>query len=111
MVVCPQCGNFANVSNTHYGVRHDCCGLHSWGGKPLRSAETHLARRQAHEAFDPLWKVHKMSRNVAYKLLAEKLNMTKTQCHMSYMDDATARRVPAAVKEILTDLQTTEATR
>lgn len=44
--ICPSCGQPAKERMTRYGVRHDCCGLWSWGGKPLVDAATHAARRQ-----------------------------------------------------------------
>lgn len=32
---CPRCGNIAKVEHTQFGPRATCCGLHSWGHKPL----------------------------------------------------------------------------
>ena len=64
-------------------------------------AETHAARRAAHEAFDPLWKRFGMRRKDAYLALASELGIHPKKCHMKLMDAATARRVPAAVAAIL----------
>lgn len=100
MVVCPSCGGFAVPSNTQWGVRHDCCGLHSWGGAPLKSAGYYKAKCDAHEAFDPLWKNGLMTRSAAYKLLADKLGLHVSKCHMKIMNLETALKVPAAVLEI-----------
>ena len=100
MVVCPTCGGFAVPSNTQWGVRHDCCGLHSWAGAPLQTNEYYRAKCDAHAAFDPLWKSGLMTRNKAYKLLADKMGLHITKCHMKIMDTDTALKVPAAVLEI-----------
>lgn len=40
-------------------------------------------RIKAHAMFDPLWKTGVMSRSEAYKWLAEEMNMTREQCHIS----------------------------
>lgn len=98
--LCPICGQFATAEKTKYGIRHECCGLHSWGGKPLVDQATHDARRLAHVAFDPLWKEGVMPRKKAYKALAAELGIPRKECHIALMDAATARRVPAAVATI-----------
>ena len=85
---------------TTYGVRDKCCGLWSWGGKPLVDRETHQARKAAHKAFDPLWKKEGLDRGVAYSLLAEHLGISVDECHMASMDSETARRVPDIVEII-----------
>ena len=41
-----------------------------------------------------------MTRSKAYKLLADKLGLHITKCHMKIMDTDTALKVPAAVLEI-----------
>jgi len=102
MVICPSCGGFAVPSNTQWGVRHDCCGLHSWNNAPLKSAEYYKAKCDAHDAFDPLWKDGLMTRSAAYKLLADKLEIHVSKCHMKTMSLETALKVPAAVIEIQT---------
>ena len=43
----------------------------------LANAELRLAKREAHEAFDDLWKLGFMSRSKAYKKLAEYMDLTK----------------------------------
>lgn len=97
---CPRCGGKAKLSNTQYGVRHDCCGLSSWAWKPLISKEHAQARRRAHDAFDPLWKDGHLGRNDAYKMLAEQMGMKVKNCHMALMTMEEAERVPAAVERI-----------
>ena len=100
--VCPTCGQPAQATTTRFGVRHDCCDLWSWDGKPLVDRATHNARIAAHNAFDPLWKgaYRQISRGTAYKLLRAELGLTKAECHMASMDATTARQVPAAVERI-----------
>jgi hypothetical protein len=63
-------------------------------------SETHFARRNAHEAFDPIWKQGKLSRSEAYKRLARVLQMTRKECHIKKMDADTARRVPSVARQI-----------
>jgi hypothetical protein len=58
------------------------------------------ARRTAHEVFDVLWQNEGMGRSQAYAMLALVMGMTREDCHMSLMDQATAERVPAAVENI-----------
>ena len=55
---------------------------------------TDEARAEAHTAFDPLWQQSGgMSRNAAYRWLAEELGMNREDCHMSLFDEETCRRV------------------
>ena len=100
--LCPVCGQPATVSYTQYGVRHAHCGLWSWDGKPLVDASTHEARKDAHHAFDTLWRgpAKIVQRGHAYRLLREELGLSKEACHMAEMDVETARLVPAAAARI-----------
>ena len=111
--VCPSCGKAAERQATRYGVRHACCGLHSWDGKPLVDEATHRARRKAHDAFDHLWKSGAVRRKRAYALLREELGITSAECHMALMPRELAERVPLAVDRIwkLLDAEHAEAAR
>lgn len=105
---CPTCGQPAQVTPTRFkAVRHQCCGLHSWDGKPLTDQETHDARKAAHAVFDPLWKFRRR-RSDAYRMLAHELSLPVAQAHMSVMDAATARLVPAAVARVERHLEEME---
>ncbi len=104
-VLCPQCGSRAIVQATQHGRRDKCCGLWSWGGKPLVDAETHELRKAAHEAFDPLWQSRKLTRNGAYALLRKRMGMTPEECHMATMGKDDLRRVPEAVEDIVNSLE------
>lgn len=96
--ICPKCGEPAKIVATQYGPRAACCGLHSWGLKPLVDPETHKARNAAHAAFDPLWRGHTVSRGEAYRILQIAMSMTKAECHISYMDADQARHVVEIVQ-------------
>ena len=102
--ICPICYNEAYEAQTRYGVRHSCCGLWSWDGAPLVDEYTHEARKAAHEAFDPLWKEHGLTRSEAYRMLASRLGIPREDCHMKLMDAATAVRVPKIVQTIIDEL-------
>lgn len=109
--VCPTCGECAVRSETKFGIRHDCCGLWSWGNKPLADRTTHEARRAAHASFDVLWKSGRLSRGDAYKALARVTGWPESDCHMMHMPPDKALQVPAAVKRIWESLnKTTGAT-
>lgn len=98
--ICPICGERANRTMTQYGRRHDCCGLWSWGNKPLADAETHAARREAHRVFDQLWQSGHLGRGEAYQALAWSTGWPESDCHMMHMPKERARLVPSAVRKI-----------
>ena len=67
-------------------------------GKPmgtLAGLKTRLARKGAHDAFDPLWKAGGMSRHDAYAMLAAVLRVHVEECHIGLFDVATCERVIA----------------
>lgn len=101
---CPKCGQMASEVRTRFGIRSQCCDLWSWDRYPLVDAETHAARRAAHEAFDQLWMQRVVSRSQAYSLLRKALGITRAKCHMKLMDAKTALRVPEAVMAIRMEL-------
>ncbi|MBO1040441.1 hypothetical protein IPV26_12280 [Brucella pituitosa] len=103
--ICPLCGERAKRSETRFGISHDCCGLWSWGNKPLADAETHAARRQAHDVFDRLWKTKSLSRGEAYVALSWATGWPEPECHMMHMPKEMAAQVPAAVAKIWKELQ------
>lgn len=102
--VCPICKQLATKQKTRYGIRHTCCGIWSWGNYPLVDEATHVARRKAHEAFDPIWKNGHLKRGEAYERLSKILGISRKECHMKLMDRVVAEKVPDAVKVILKDL-------
>ena len=96
--ICPKCQRPARVTATRFGLRADCCGLHSWDLKPLVSPATHDARKLAHATFDPIWKGGKLSRGEAYRRLALAMEMTSDECHISLMTEADANRAVQAIR-------------
>lgn len=96
IIRCPNCGLPARRIATQYGVRNECCGMWSWGDKPLVDADTHEARKAAHEAFDPLWRSGAMTRAEAYAALRAETGLSEKNCHMARMSAARARRAADA---------------
>lgn len=66
----------------------------------LANAELRRWRNKAHRAFDPLWKLGKMSRNVAYRWLAQQMRLPKSQTHIGMFDKKQCQAVIAAVEEL-----------
>lgn len=104
---CPSCGRLSVMTETQWGARHDCydCKLHSWNGQPLVDQETHDARQDAHNAFDPLWHFGRMTRGEAYRLLAVEMEMKPRDCHISRMSKAQALAVRGHVTNIFSKLK------
>jgi hypothetical protein len=96
--VCPACGNTAALSAGKYGIKASCCGLWSWGYKPLVDRDTHIARINAHAAFDALWKGGALSRGECYRRLQIAMGMNEAECHIAQMSAAAARRVVEIVR-------------
>lgn len=107
--ICPKCNQPAREQHTHFGTRHECCGLWSWGGKALVDRRTHDARKRAHAALDPVWQVGVLSRAQVYARLAEKMGLSGEECHMSRMTAVQAESVPGHVIAILDDLTAAQA--
>ncbi len=103
-VWCTSCGLPAERTVTAYGVRNACCGLWSWGDKPLADEATHKARRAAHDAFDPLWRDGHMTRDEAYAALRWATGLNEKNCHMARMPRDRALRVIPAVARIWAEL-------
>ena len=73
------------------------------GTKPkgtLANAETRQARKNAHAAFDPLWKGRRMRRRDAYGWLAQELGIKYRDCHIGEFDAAMCQRVVDAVEQL-----------
>lgn len=76
-------------------------GVHAGTAHPLGTLadqKTKDARKEAHAAFDPLWKSEKMKRGEAYKWLADKLDIDRYRCHISWFDVAYCKKVVEAVQ-------------
>ena len=71
-------------------------GMHPFTGIPLGTladALTREARKQAKDAFNPLWQSGGMTRSEAYAWLAAQLGITAGACHVGWFDIATCERV------------------
>ena len=95
---CLVCGSPARMSDGKWGTKAECCGLWSWGYKPLVDRDTHASRIRAHDAFDPLWKDGVFSRSEGYRRLALALGMDRDACHISLMSALDAKRVVDACR-------------
>ena len=84
----------ADLSRLKFWLCDNCgayvgCHKNGDGTKPLgRLADAGLraAKRNAHDAFDPIWREGEMSRGKAYSWLAEQLNVPKEDCHIGMFD-------------------------
>lgn len=76
---------------------HAATGCHADTDIPLgtmATREVRQARKLAHEAFDPLWKKHRLaSRYKAYEWLACNLKINVNDCHIGHFDEQTCARV------------------
>lgn len=116
--VCPYCGEPSKLTTgaTVYPHRPDLShklffrcepcdahvGVHETSGLPLgRLADATLrrARIAAHAAFDPIWRGGSMKRGDAYALLAKKLGVHVSQCHIGHFDTSMCRKVVTACTE------------
>lgn len=59
------------------------------------------SRMAAHAAFDPIWKDGHMLRSEAYRWLADRLGITKGECHIVNFDDRTCRKVTLLCDEFM----------
>ena len=128
--VCPHCGSKVSLVNNSeiygkpYGVwpyayrcdddkDGDECdsyvGLHQYTLIPLGTLATaHIrsARKQAKEAFNPLWQERHMDRSSAYKWLANALQITRhEECHIGWFDSETCMKVVQLCREKRNELQ------
>lgn len=66
------------------------------GGEPmgrLAKADLRQAKKDAHSAFDHIWKERYMNRSQAYDWLSRKLRIPIAECHIGMMDVAGCKRV------------------
>lgn len=110
-VVCPYCDRPAErvtgftlfgmvrLADKHFYRCAPCdahVGCHPKSSRPLgtlANAELRRARREAHAAFDPIWRSHTLRRSEAYAWLATKLGITEANCHIGLFDLEMCRRV------------------
>lgn len=64
-------------------------GCHPGTDKPLgrlANADLRKAKQSVHRVFDPIWKSGQMTRSKAYRMLAQKMGMSKCQCHVGHFN-------------------------
>lgn len=108
--VCPYCKKPSEylkdstpLYKKDYGPIYICwpckswCGVHK--GEPKKSLgrlaneELRILRKQAHEAFDPIWKSNYKSRVEAYKWLSANLAIPFKYTHIGYFGAETCKKV------------------
>lgn len=105
-VKCDYCGDNAVLVNgeTIYPHRKDLYNLQFWQCQPcsafvgchknsdakplgrLANADLRRAKKDAHAAFDPLWKSGKKTRKEAYRWLSQRLEISGELCHIGMFD-------------------------
>lgn len=90
-----------------YGFDHHGCiwfclvcgayvGCHPGSAKALGTPAdkaTRWARRQAHKAFDTIWKYRRKSRSGAYRWLAQQMGLPPEKTHIGMFDQAQCNQV------------------
>ena len=111
-IYCDYCGRKCDyvdssaIYGKSYGMIYICwpcdayVGVHKGTDKPLgRLADSALRlwKRQAHDAFDPLWKYGRFRgrRNAAYAWLAEKMGLPIEETHIGMFDVQQCKQVIA----------------
>lgn len=117
--ICPFCGSGVSLVDStkvygqNYGSLYLCdsypkcdarVGCHPGTVTPLgtlANKELRQWRNKAHSTLDPLWKSGKMSRNAAYKWLAQQMGLRKSQTHIGMFNKQQCQRVIAAVEKLV----------
>lgn len=64
----------------------------------LANDELRILRMKVHIAFDPLWRSKVITRKEAYIILAKKLNISLTKCHIADFDINRCKKVLEIIK-------------
>ncbi len=117
---CPYCNGLVQIVNNEeiYGnpfgewpwaYRCKPCdayvGMHPQTDIPLgklADKATRSARKLAKGVFNPLWQRGMITRNEAYILLANHLNIPVAQCHFGWFDRSTCEKVISILSQDLT---------
>ena len=110
-LMCPYCGHEALFvfGDIIYPHRRDLWKKPFWACEPcgayvgchpgtenplgrLANSELRSAKVSVHAAFDPLWRSGRMSRNAAYRWLAENLGIEVRHCHVGMFDVEMCRK-------------------
>ncbi len=90
LIIC--CVNFPNC-DSYVGTHEDGTTLGRLADKELRGW-----KKQAHDAFDKLWRDKKMERDSAYEELADFLKLPDKFCHIGMFKKETCIKVVAWAK-------------
>lgn len=89
-------------------------GCHKHGNVPMGTPAdkvTRDARRQAHRAFDLVWKRRKMTRWEAYVWLSKQMNLSQDKTHIGMFDEKQCKQVVQICEAALrTDYKSKEVT-
>lgn len=78
--VCPKCGELLDIDDTQY----ECCIRVKM--KPAEDREKlNALRKEAHDAFDEIWKSGWVSRQQAYEWLGRRMKLPPEMTHISLM--------------------------
>lgn len=114
-VICPYCGENAvlidsvEIYGKSYGWMYQCApcdarvGCHGRSKTPLgrlANRELRELKKHVHRVFDLVWKTRFMTRKQAYRWLGEKMNLSKSECHVGMFDIEECRRAIAAVGDL-----------
>lgn len=70
----------------------------------LANAQLRKLKQEAHKVFDPLWRNGPFrNRTMAYRWLAQQLQISYADCHIGLFDDTTCQRVINIVREHYAD--------
>jgi hypothetical protein len=111
---CPYCGSPTHIQDSaiiyhgqSFGLVLICTaypkcdafvGCHQQSGQPkgtLANAELRKHRKEAHAAFDPIWRSGCMYRQQAYRWLAGKLGIEREACHIGQFSGEQCQQVIA----------------
>ena len=105
-LVCPYCGkpsvliDSREVYGRSYGLMRMCRDCDAYVGchkgtdiamGRLANKELRVAKKEAHSAFDALWKSGMMGRKEAYAFLSEAMGIEKDRCHIGMFDTGQCR--------------------
>ena len=95
---CHKEGARFKVGNTHYTSD----GTAALG--TLADEKTRKVRKLVHAKFDPLWKSKTMDRNSAYAALADRMGLTRDECHIGMFSARQCEEALLAIEYIVSTL-------
>lgn len=113
-LTCPDCGDRLVLKDGKYGIFYGCVkwdetqckgahNCHKGTAEPLGipgNQEVRHLRKQAHEAFDRLWKdqnLRSMTRDQAYRWMQTNLRLSEKDAHIASLDKAGCEKLIRAV--------------